>query len=343
MKAVVLHTAHDLRVEDFVNPPMGAGDVEVKITNGGICGSDLHYYHDGGFGTVRVREKMALGHEIAGIVSAVGANVVAVKPGDRVAVNPSRPCNACRFCLAGEPRHCIDMLFFGSAMRFPHVQGGFREALICTEAQAVKLPEGVALERAAFAEPLSVCLHAANQAGKLQGRRVLVTGTGPIGALCVLVARHAGAKEVVATDISDAPLAIARKIGADLALNTRSNPDALAPFAADKGQFDVVFECSGSPMALAAAINVARPGAVVVQVGIGGEVPVPLNIVVGKEIQLRGSFRFDVEFDWAVKFLSSGAIDVSPLLTEILPMDQAVRAFELASDRARAMKVQISF
>lgn len=343
MKAVVIHAAHDLRVEDFVNPPMGAGDVEVKITNGGICGSDLHYYHDGGFGTVRVREKMALGHEIAGVVSAVGANVRAVKPGDRVAVNPSRPCNACRFCLAGEARHCTDMLFFGSAMRFPHVQGGFREALICTEAQAVKLPEGVALERAAFAEPLSVCLHAANRAGQLQGRRVLVTGAGPIGALCVMVARHAGAREVVATDISDAPLAIVRKIGADLALNTRSNPDALAPFAADKGQFDVVFECSGSPLALAAAINVARPGAVVVQVGIGGEIPVPLNVVVGKEIQMRGSFRFDVEFDWAVKFLSSGAIDVAPLLTEILPMDQAVRAFDLASDRSKAMKVQLSF
>ena len=343
MKAVVIHAAHDLRVEDFVNPPMGPNDVEVRISNGGICGSDLHYYHDGGFGTVRVREKMALGHEIAGVVAAIGAKVTAGQVGDKVAVNPSLPCNVCKYCLEGKPRHCLDMRFFGSAMRFPHVQGGFREMLVCSEVQAVKLPAGMALERAAFAEPLSVCLHAANQAGQLQGRRVLVTGTGPIGALCIMVARQAGAREIVTTDLSDAPLAIARKVGADLAINVRNDADRLSKFSADKGYFDVVLECSGSGPALASAIAVARPGAVVVQVGIGGDIAVPLNVLVAKEIQLRGTFRFDAEFDWAVDFLASGAIDVAPLLTEIVPMGDAVRAFDLASDRSRAMKVQLAF
>ena len=216
------------------------------------------------------------------------------------------------------------MRFFGSAMRFPHVQGGFREVLVCAEEQAVPIPEGLSMELAAFAEPLSVCLHGGTQAGPLLGRRVLVTGTGPIGALAVLVARHAGAREVVATDLADTPLALARQIGADLAINMRTEPEGLDRFKADKGFFDIVFEASGSGAALTSALDVARPGAVIVQLGLGGEMQLPINTLVAKEIQLRGTFRFDVEFEWAVDFLGSGAIDVSPLLTEVIPLDEAV-------------------
>lgn len=204
------------------------------------------------------------------------------------------------------------------------------------------MPPDLPLEHAAFAEPLAVCLHAASQAGPLQGRRVLVTGAGPIGALCILVARHAGAREVVVTDLADAPLAIARRIGADLALNTRADPAALDRFGADKGWFDVVFECSGAGPALAAAVAAARPGAVIVQVGLGGDVTLAANTLVAKELQLRGTFRFDREFEWAVGFIASGAIQVAPLLTEVVPLDDAVRAFELAGDRTRAMKVQLA-
>ena len=342
MKAAIIHAARDLRIGEAELPELGPNDVQVRIRAGGICGSDLHYYQDGGFGVVRIREPLIPGHEIAGEVAAIGAAVTQVAPGDRVAVNPSRPCGHCEYCLDGKPRHCLDMRFFGSAMRFPHVQGGFCEMLVCSEAQAVKLPERLSIEQAAFAEPLSVCLHAANQAGELMGRRVLVTGAGPIGALCVMVARHAGAREIVATDLADAPLAIARRIGADDAINMRADPSALDRFATGKGHFDVVFEASGSGAALASAIGVARPGAVIVQVGLGGETTVPINTIVAKEIQLRGTFRFDREFDWAVAFLASGAIDPAPLLTEIVPLDDAVRAFELAGDRSRAMKVQLA-
>jgi L-idonate 5-dehydrogenase len=235
------------------------------------------------------------------------------------------------------------MRFFGSAMRYPHVQGAFREVMVCAEAQAVPVPEGLPLEYAVFAEPLSVCLHAATQAGALMGQRVLVTGTGPIGALAILVARHAGAREVVTTDLADEPLAVARRIGADLAINMRTDSAALDRFTTDKGYFDVVFEASGSGAALASALQVARPGGMIVQVGLGGgEAQVPLNVLVAKEIRLRGTFRFDVEFEWAVDFIASGAINVAPLLTEIVPLEDAVRAFELAGDRSRAMKVQLA-
>lgn len=342
MKAAIIHGARDLRIGTAELPPLGPTDVQVRIRAGGICGSDLHYYQHGGFGTIRVREPIIPGHEIAGEVTATGAAVTRVRPGDRVAVDPSRPCGTCRYCREGAPRHCLEMRFLGSAMRFPHVQGGFRESLVCTEAQAVPVPPDLPLEHAAFAEPLAVCLHAASQAGPLQGRRVLVTGAGPIGALCVLVARHAGAREVVVTDLADAPLAIARRIGADLALNTRADPAALDRFGADKGWFDVVFECSGAGPALAAAVAAARPGAVIVQVGLGGDVTLAANTLVAKELQLRGTFRFDREFEWAVGFIASGAIQVAPLLTEVVPLDDAVRAFELAGDRTRAMKVQLA-
>jgi len=342
MKAAIIHAARDLRIGDVEAEAPGPGEVEVRIRAGGICGSDLHYYQHGGFGTVRIREALIPGHEIAGEVAAVGAGVTRVRPGDRVAVNPSRPCGHCEYCLEGRPRHCLEMRFLGSAMRFPHVQGGFRERLVCSEAQAVLLPEQLSLELAAFAEPLSVCLHAANQAGELMERRVLVTGSGPIGALAILVARHAGAREIVSTDLADAPLAIARRIGADAAINMRTGADAFERFAAGKGHFDIVFEASGSGAALASAIGAARPGAVIVQVGLGGEMTVPINAIVAKEIALRGTFRFDREFEWAVQFLGSGAIDVRPLLTEVIPLDEAVRAFELAGDRSRAMKVQLA-
>jgi len=147
----------------------------------------------------------------------------------------------------------------------------------------------------------------------------------------------------VATDVADAPLAVARRIGADAALNTRTDPAAMDRFGADKGYFDVVFEASGNGHALTAAIHVARPGAIIVQVGIGVETPLPINVLVAKELQLRGTFRFDQEFEWAVGFIGTGAIDVAPLLTEVVPLAEAVRAFELAGDRSRAMKVQLAF
>jgi L-idonate 5-dehydrogenase len=345
MRAAVIHAPHDLRIEEAPEQPFGANDVRIRVGAGGICGSDLHYYHHGGFGTVRIQEPMILGHEIAGAVIAIGPNVTTVAIGDKVAVNPSLPCGVCRYCLDGRSNHCLDMRFYGSAMRTPHIQGGFREELVCTQAQAVKLPAGVAITEAAFAEPLSVCLHAARQAGPLLGRRVLVTGTGPIGALLIMVARQAGAREIVATDLLDPPLALAGTIGADRTINTRTDSNGLNCYAADKGTFDVVFEASGAPPALAAAITVARPGATIVQVGIGADAmpSVPLNTLVAKEITLRGTFRFHAEFAWAVDFIVSRRIDVRPLLTEVVPLADAVRAFDLATDRSRAMKVLLSF
>jgi L-idonate 5-dehydrogenase len=343
MRAIVIHAPKDLRVETRPAPEPGPGQVAVRIRAGGICGSDLHYYQHGGFGAVRLQEPMVLGHEIAGVVEAVGPDAGGLAPGDTVAVNPSLPCGACRYCLAGQPNHCLDMRFYGSAMRLPHVQGGFAERLVCEAPRAVKLPADMDLALAAFAEPLAVCLHAARQAGPLLGARVLVTGAGPIGCLAIAAARLAGAREVVATDLHAAPLAVAARLGADRTLAMAEAPDALAGYAAGKGYFDAVFEASGSAAALAGAIQVARPGAVIVQLGLGGDASLPLSALVAKEITLRGTFRFQEEFALALDVLARRAIDPLPLLSATLPLAEAVAAFELAGDRRQAMKVQIAF
>jgi L-idonate 5-dehydrogenase len=343
MRGVIIHAPKDLRIEEVAAAPLGPRDVRVRIEAGGICGSDLHYYHHGGFGTVRVREPMALGHEIAGTIEEIGSAVTGVSPGARVAVNPSRPCNECRYCRRGQHNQCLDMRFMGSAMRFPHVQGGFRQSLVADESQAVEIPPTMTMSEAAMAEPLAVCLHAMLQAGSIMGARVLVTGCGPIGALAVAAARHGGAAEIVATDISDYPLTLARRVGASRTINVADDPQGLAPDARDKGTFDVLFEASGNEAALRGAFDVLRPGGIVVQLGLGGDMKLPMNVIVAKELQLRGTFRFDEEFRLAVDLMGKGLIDVKPLLTETLPFDRAIEAFDLASDRSRAMKVQLAF
>ncbi len=342
-QAVVIHAPHDLRVEEIEAPEAGSRDVTVRIETGGICGSDLHYYHDGGFGTVRIKEPMVLGHEVAGIVEAVGADVSHVEAGDRVAVSPSLPCGTCHYCQRGNQVQCLDMRFFGSAMRMPHVQGAFRQQMVVDASQCHKVLPSVTAGEAAMAEPLAVCLHAANRAGPLVGKRVLITGAGPIGALCAVIARRAGATEIVATDIATRPLMTLEQLGADAVINVAEHPDALDVFTADKGTFDVLFEASGQAAALIGALPAVRPGAVIVQIGLGGDMERPINTFVTKELELRGTFRFHEEFGTAVEMLNKGLVDVSPLISATLPFGRAVEAFEMAGDRSRAMKVQLAF
>ncbi|MBP7003044.1 L-idonate 5-dehydrogenase [Amaricoccus sp.] len=343
MRAVVIHAARDLRIEERAPETAGPGEVEVAIEAGGICGSDLHYYAHGGFGTVRLREPMILGHEVAGRVIAVGEGVAGLAAGDRVAVSPSRPCGACAYCLEGLPNHCLDMRFYGSAMPFPHIQGAFRERLVARASQCHKVADGVAIGEAALAEPFAVTLHALSRAGSLLGRRVLVTGCGPIGALAIIAARAHGAREIVATDVADGVLAFARRVGADRTINVATDADALAAYGANKGSFDVQFEASGNAAAIRAGLDVLRPRGVLVQLGLGGDIAIPQNLVVAKEIELRGTFRFHAEFGLAVDLINARRVDLSPLLTGTWPVAEAVAAFEAAGDRSRSMKVQIAF
>ena len=343
MEALVIHAPGDLRVETYETAPLGADQLQVRVRCGGICGSDLHYYQHGGFGTIRIKEPMVLGHEVSGVIEAVGADVRGFAAGERVAISPSRPCGVCKFCQQGLQNHCLDMRYYGSAMRTPHVQGAFRQQIVVETHQAHKLADSVSDGEGSMAEPLSVALHAVRRAGSLLGKRVLVTGCGPIGALAIIAARRAGAAHIVATDVGAHTLGKALKVGADEVVNVAEEPDGLARFTQDKGSFDVLFEASGNARALVGAFDAVRPRGIIVQLGLGGEMTLPINTIVAKEFELRGAFRFHEEFAMAVELLNKGLVDVKPLISATLSYRDSARAFALAADRSQAMKVILNF
>jgi L-idonate 5-dehydrogenase len=342
MRAIVAHAAKDVRIEQIPQDEPGPGEVRLRLATGGICGSDLHYYNHGGFGAVRLKQPMILGHEVSAYVEELGEGVTGLELGQLVAVSPSRPCRFCRYCQQGLHNQCLNMRFYGSAMPFPHIQGAFRESLVADALQCVAA-DGLTPGEAAMAEPLAVTLHATRRAGEMLGKKVLVTGCGPIGVLSILTARRAGAAEIVATDLSDFTLTMAKAAGADRVINSKDGPDALAAYSADKGTFDVLYECSGAAVALSGGIAALRPRGVIVQLGLGGDMSLPMMAITAKELELRGSFRFHEEFAVGVELMRKGLIDVKPLITHTVSLDDAISAFEIASDRSRAMKAQIAF
>lgn len=338
-QALVIRAPHDLQVEERSVPSLSEGEVLVRVEAGGICGSDLHYYHHGGFGAVRLKHPMILGHEIAGRVADKSPDVTGLEIGDLVAVNPGLPCQHCRQCLAGRSNHCTDMRFYGSAMRDPHVDGAFRRDLVCKARQCVRAQNKSPAELA-LAEPLAVALHAVNRAGQLMGKRVLVTGAGPIGALVALAARLNGARAVIVTDILDEPLAVAKALGAEQVINGRDMPEALSELS---GSIDVLIECSGNEQALRGGLALMQPCGTIVQLGLGEDVTLPQSRIVTGELSWTGSFRFTGEFALAVALIDSGKADLSALVTHRFTLDQASAAFDLASDRRKAMKILLEF
>jgi L-idonate 5-dehydrogenase len=335
--AAVCHAARDLRYEPVREGDLAEGGVRVRFGGGGICGSDLHYFLHGRNGSFTVVEPLILGHEVSGEVIGLNGPAAGLAVGDRVAVRPSRVCGKCPACLSGRSNLCGSVFFMGSASKRPHMQGSFAETFDARPEQCFKVPSSVKLEHAACAEPLSVCLHAANRAGDLTGRSVLVIGAGPIGLLLAAVAKQRQAARVMAVDLEESALERARAIGAD---ETHVAKTALP----DAGAYDVVFEASGSPRAVTAAIEAIRRGGIFVQVGnLPGEAfPVPFNDVMAKELDVRGSFRFADEYGQAVSLIVSGAIKLDPMITATLPLSRAVEAFNLAADRTRSSKVVLT-
>jgi len=344
MLAAVCHGRKDLRIEDRPDRELAADEVRVAVAYGGICGSDLHYYHRGAVGDFAVREPLTLGHEISGTVLEWGRDVRGLSRGMKAALDPSRPCLRCAYCRAGRINLCTDMWFLGSAGRFPHSQGGFSQHLVMRQDQVIPVPDDTDLLRLACAEPLSVALHAVNRAGSLTGRRVIVSGSGPIGLLTARAAALAGAVDVVCTDIEEAPLRVAREfMGATQTINVAADPRGLAPFEEDARAFDVAFEASGSPAALASLFRVLRRGGRLVQVGMlpPGTTPVPVNALQSRELEFLGAFRNNDEFRLAVDAIVRGRIDVTPILSGIWPLAQAAQALDLAGDRSRVVKLHL--
>jgi len=341
MRAVVAHGAGDLRLEERRVPQPGPGEVAVDILYGGICGSDLHYWRHGAVGDFRLREPLVLGHEIVGRVRAAGPGTQAPSPGTPVAVHPLASCGMCRQCLAGRRNTCLDTGYLGSAARNPHVQGGFAEVLVVPEERVLPLPEGLDLRLAAVAEPAAVAWHAVRQAGDVRGKRVLVTGAGPIGCLVVAALRAAGAGEITVTDVHEAPLAVAKQVGADATVRIgATEQDELQELAAD-----IAIESSGNRAGLRTCVYGVDRGGLVVGLGLlpPGDTPVAANAVITRELRLVGSFRFDNELGEVLRALADGRLPADPVVTSVLPVARTGEAFELAADPARSCKVLLDF
>jgi L-idonate 5-dehydrogenase len=329
MKAVVVHGANDLRVDERPDPAPGPGEVLIAMEWGGVCGSDLAYWKHGASGTAVLHHPLVLGHEVAGRVAAVGPGV-AQEIGTPVTVHPAELVGDGRLPerIAGRTNLYPRIRYFGSAAFDPHTDGGFSELRVVRADQVRPLPEGVSTEHGALAEPLAVALHAVHRAGDLTGRDVVVNGAGPIGSLVVAAAKYRGAATVVAADLSEASLAVATAMGADEVRNLAAG-DTLPEDA------ELVFEASGAAAALGNVLRATARGGTVVQVGNlpGTPVSAALGDLVTREITWIGAYRFVEEISDALVAMRDG-LDVSPLITHRFPIDRAEEALAVAADRS---------
>jgi L-idonate 5-dehydrogenase len=328
MRAVVVHGAGDVRVDERPDPAPGPGEVLLAMEWGGICGSDVSYFRYGATGTAVLRHPLVLGHEVAGRVAAVGPGVHALAEGDAATVHPAEIVGDPRLPdrIAGRTNLHPCVRYFGSAAFDPHTDGGFSEYRVVRADQLRTLPEGVSTERGALAEPLGVALHAVHRAGDIRGRTVLVNGAGPIGSLVVAAAKHRGAATVIAADVAAPALAVAAAMGADTTvdLTTGALPDDV----------EVAFEASGAPAAVGPVLRATARGGTLVQVGNlpGSAVSAVLGDLVTREITWLGSYRFVDEIDDALRAMRDG-LDVSPVITHRFDLDRAAEALAMAADR----------
>ena len=330
MRALVAHGARDLRLEER-QVDRQIGPVLLRPVLGGICGSDLHYFAEGRVGAFALQEPLVLGHEVVGVVEDDPTGAFAA--GTRVAVHPATADGTCPECLAGWPNVCRHGRYLGSAATLPHTQGAFAEQVMARPDQLRRLPDDLPLSRAVLAEPLAVGIHAIHRAGGVAGKRVLVSGAGPIGLLAAGAAVALGAASVTVTDLLDRPLAVATGLGATATIDLRSG--RVEPESAD-----VVLEASGAPVAVSTAVAAVARRGVVVQIGmVPGEArPIALAPLIGKEAALLGAFRFDTELDDAIALLATHpAFDA--VVTHRFPLADALEAFAVAADAGRSSKV----
>ena len=333
----------DIRIESYRQPELQPGMVLLRSRRVGICGTDLHYYEHGYNATFVPDRPFILGHELTGEVVAVASDVQVVKPGQRVAVNPARSCGFCDYCKGGQINLCRKTIMLGSASTTPPTDGALAEFLTVRADQCHLLPEDMDDGAGAMMEPLSVALHAVKRAGTVSGKRVLVTGAGTIGLLVAMTARAFGAVPVAVSDPVSARRLKAMELGVDVALDptTHDLHDQVRELT-DLG-FDMVFEASGAPAALRAAFDLLRPGGTIVQIGTVGtaDIPIPVNQLMVREINFRGSMRYGDTFDEAIRLVAAGRVKVQPFINHVFALDDSAKALQFAADRSVALKVQI--
>ena len=336
-RVAVLTEPDNVVLEDREVPEPGPGQVQVQVKAVSVCGSDVHYYDHGRIGGFVMHAPLVLGHETSGVVSAVGAGVTEPAVGTRVAVEPQAECGRCAQCRQGRYHLCPDIAFFAT----PPIDGSFAEYVVVPAHRAHPVPDSLSDEAAALIEPLSVALHAASKADIGPGTRVLVSGAGPVGLLCLQVALARGASPVVVTDVMALRREAATQFGATTVVDANSFDDGLAGITAAMGQADVVLECTGVQPAVDLAVAATAPAATVVLVGTGAKVTLPLDVVQSRELVLKGVFRYAHVYPAAIELAAAGRIRLDEMVTSHHPLEDAVGALLAARRDPMALKAVV--
>ena len=325
----VLDTNLNLRIEERAIPEPGPGEVLVQVKSVGVCGSDIHYFEHGRIADFVVEQPLVLGHEASGVVAAVGDNVTDLEVGTTVAMEPGVPCGRCKQCRAGRYNLCPDVEFFAT----PPIDGAFCEYVVLPRDFVHPVPGHVSYDAAALVEPLSVGVWACQKANVSLGTRVLITGCGPIGAVCALVARARGAEVVAVTDVNP---------------ERRAKVEELAFPTVDPGQdeipeADVLLECSGAAPAIDQGIRALAPAGTAVLIGMAptDTVAVPVGAIQGKEIWLTGTFRYANTYPDAIELISTGKVDLDALVSAHYSLEEVEQALTHAKRHPADMKVMV--
>jgi len=327
MKALLLSEYRCLELVDLPKPEIGPRDVLVRVAACGICGSDVHGY-DGSTG--RRIPPLVMGHEAAGVVDSVGVEVTRFKPGDRVTFDSTVSCGQCDYCRMGRINLCDRREVLGVSCGDYRRYGAFAEFVAVPEQIVYALPDSVPLEHAALIEAVSVAVHAVAITPMKPEDDVVVVGAGMIGLLVVQALRHAGCGLIIAVDVVDDRLALARKLGADLTINGADGhaADKIVEATAGRGAAAAI-EVVGTTATIATATHGVRKGGAVTLVGnVSPTAEIPLQLVVNREITLRGSCASNGEYPQCIEMLASGAIDVRPLISACIPLADAPQWFD---------------
>ena len=338
MQALLLSDLRKLEMVEAPRPVPAANEVLLQVAACGICGSDVHGY-DGSSG--RRIPPIIMGHEAAGTIAAVGSDVVQWKIGDRVTFDSTLYCGRCSFCLRGEVNLCEDRQVFGVSCTDYRRNGAFADYLAVPQRVLYRLPAGLPFEQAAMIEAVSVALHAVAVSDFRVGETALVIGAGMIGTLVIQALRVAGASNTLAADPDSSRLAMAASSGAKTLLDSSKEDVAQAVLVAVPGGVDHVFEAVGLGGTVATAVASVRKGGTVTLVGnIASRVELPLQAVVTRQIRLQGSAASAGEYPRAIELLATRQIDVSPLISAVLPLREGAHAFErLYSREPNLMKI----
>lgn len=331
VRAAKMYAPGDIRLVEMEKPIPGEGEVLVRVRAVGICASDVHYFRDGRIGDAVVTEPFILGHEFAGEIAEVGPGVTNVKPGDRVAVEPSIPCHECDVCAAGDYNLCRNVKFCGT----PPYHGSMCEFLAWPASLVETVPDSMSLGEAAMLEPLAVGVYAVEISPDIRGKTIGVLGVGAIGLSILQAAKAAGCGEAFVTDPLPTRLAIARELGADRTFDADKDVVEAVKEATGGRGLDVVYEAAGENEAVCQATEMVRPSGWVIIGGIPREdsMTVTASVVRRKGVTMRLVRRSKDTLRRSIHLVEEGKVDVASYITHKFPLDRVMEAFEIARDR----------